>query len=799
MTAAHNLVRYLGYCGANAVVLPEDLADRSSRRALDGQADEDSTGPDRLETIRRVLARQGIALWLELRFDGPDSLPGLPLASSDEALRRGLVRVDHRGKADGSAFHPLHPDVRAAMKRHVVEAVSRHSAGAAQTGGGSRPGLLIRLGPGPTLLGTPDTGLDDTTFERFVNESFKPETARGIPGLGNTDADRFAVRTRYLAGVGRMPWLTWRAGAIAALYAELAQAAQAAAPGALLAVVTPGLDAGPAGAEARRVDRAGLAPGQAWRSVGLDLQAWPTSAGAPPVLRGAAVSIDALGARSGHQPRPRRPGCRASSTRHAVDRRPRRPRPPLPPKPEATHEDLADASDATSPAALSWSESSGSAPPYTDAAFSRSAGQKIWLTALPLNDGALAELPLGHAMAALDPQWLFLAENAVAGQEDRIRRFSALLRSLPAWPAIPADAHADPASKPFGIAVRGMRDDAQTFFEIANDSPYPIRLAGLLDAPSTATVDDLGRGLRLSPVPVAGGRNLVLDLLPYGVAAIRVGTPRARFSAVTPYPSEAVLASMQVRFNELTAQLARLKRGLANVAGEPANPSFEPDQSPRPSPPTEATAGGDGRAHTTATSPGQQALSGWHADGGAAGGATIAIDRDQPHSGHGSLKLDSSVAAASVVSDAFVPNIQSSLTIQAFFRASQAPTKIRIWVEGESAGKPYLRRTEMTVSTLWEERAVRASDVPPAGLDSVRVRFELLSKGSLWIDDLHIPSETASKSARLNVQRTLLAALQAYREERYADFARLAGSHWVRESTMTSAARWRALSIRRPK
>ena len=78
LTTAQNLVRYLGYCGASAVVVPEALADRSIRRALDGQADEDSTGPDRLEVLRRVLARQGFSLWLELDFDGPDALPGLP-------------------------------------------------------------------------------------------------------------------------------------------------------------------------------------------------------------------------------------------------------------------------------------------------------------------------------------------------------------------------------------------------------------------------------------------------------------------------------------------------------------------------------------------------------------------------------------------------------------------------------------------------------------------------------------------------------------------------------------------------
>ena len=42
---------------------------------------------------------------------------------------------------------------------------------------------MIRLGPGPTLLGTPDTGLDDTTYKKFIHDTFGPEATRGIPGV----------------------------------------------------------------------------------------------------------------------------------------------------------------------------------------------------------------------------------------------------------------------------------------------------------------------------------------------------------------------------------------------------------------------------------------------------------------------------------------------------------------------------------------------------------------------------------------------------------------------------------------
>ncbi len=91
-----------------------------------------------------------------------------------------------------------------------------------------------------------------------------------------------------------MPWLTWRAKEIATLYAELNASVHEAAPKAKLALVTPSLDGGPAGSEARRVDRAALPPSHSWRSVGLDLQTWPNGPGAPLILRGTALSTEAL-------------------------------------------------------------------------------------------------------------------------------------------------------------------------------------------------------------------------------------------------------------------------------------------------------------------------------------------------------------------------------------------------------------------------------------------------------------------------------------------------------------------------
>lgn len=560
VTTAGNLADYLGACGARAVILPEGLADRGGRRGLSGQLTEDSVGADMLEIVERVLDRRGVAYWLELDLGGPQPLPGLPAAESPEAGARGLVRIDGEGRSL-PFYHPLNPEVRAAMKARVAQALDTSGRPAAA-------GVVIRLGGGATLLGTPDTGLDDVTFARFIGETYSGQTAEKIPGAGTTGGDRFTARAHYLAGLGRMPWLTWRSRAIAALYYELAKTARTAAPGALLAVATPGLDDGLAGAEARRIDRAGLAPSQAWRALGLDLQAWPRDDQAPLVLRGLGLSaeplahdlavspdLDALVADRDGRGILLRVDADSPSLNAAGDA------PDHAPSPRG--EGLATAQD----------EAADAQAPTVDPESSR--GRAIVLSALPLGEGAAADEPLAHALAVLDSRYVFLDAKAVAGHEERIRRYAAVLRALPAWPAVAPDAD-DSAVRTFGVVARTLSDDSKTFLEIANDSPFPIRLAGILDGPPTAEVVDLGRRARLSPESAPGGRQLVLDLLPHGVAAVRIGAARTRFVNPTPYPSPAVLTDMHARFNDLSAQLARLNRGSGAIAPVTAAKNIEP-------------------------------------------------------------------------------------------------------------------------------------------------------------------------------------------------------------------------------
>jgi hypothetical protein len=761
LALARNLAQYALSCGTSVVVLPERLADRGQRRALDGQASEDGLGPDHLDLLLRVLARQECSSWLELALEESEALPGLPAPGSPEAQARGLVRVDREGHNDGPVYHPLHPDVAEALKRRVVQAV-------APGGSGTRPslaGVLIRLGPGPTLLGGPDTGFDDATYARFVRETFDAATARGVPGLDPARPGRFTARAEFLAGAGRMPWLLWRSRRIAALYAELAEAVRAAAPGSLLAVVTPGLENSPAGQEARRVDLAGLRPSHAWRAVGLDLETWPTDDAAPIVLRGAGLSTDSLA--------------------HDL----------------ATSPDLDAlvAARAARGVLLGVAESEESTPastgptgpgagPNLSPGVPRDRDTGLRLSALPLSEGPEGDEPLGHSVAALDARWVLLALSAVAGHEERVRRFARIFRALPVAAAGEPPALDRP---PFGAVVRTIPLGELTYLALANDTPYPIRLDTLVGAPAAATIDDLGRGMRLKPEATPDGRHLVLDLLPFGVAALRIGAPHVRVAAVTPYPSEAVKASLLARYNELSDQLSRLNRSPTDGRAGPPNPGFEPNRTRAVQLTVARPGAGNGAGAESPPVPG-----GWQLVGNPANSAEI--DSTQFHTGHGSLRIDAQTPPAIVVSDRFVPDVQASLTIQAWFRSDQPDTKVRVWIEGESAGQPFVRRSELTVPVEWSPLAVRTAEIPPAGLTGARLRFELLGPGRLWVDDLSLTSEVLSEAERLNVQRALLAALQAYRDKRYADFARLAGSHWARLPTALRVAAAEGQDVDRP-
>ena len=257
----------------------------------------------------------------------------------------------------------------------------------------------------------------------------------------------------------------------------------------------------------------------------------------------------------------------------------------------------------------------------------------------------------------------------------------------------------------------------RTYAAIANDTPYPILMESLLHAPADAIVEDLGRRQKLSPAAApGGGRSLVLELPPFGSAALRVNAEGARVEPVGPYlPSGRDLDAQRER---LSARLETMTQG-GGTSG-PSNPGFE-DELPAATP----------------TRP-----LGWTVEGDAA--SAVEIDPKGPRSGKASLRLDAKAAGVSAACEPFAPPGRTAMDLRAAIRADRPDTPIRVWVEGDAAGRPFRKFADGVAGVEWAEFRMPVADLPPGGLDTMRIRFERTTPGPLWLDDVAVTGDGPS-------------------------------------------------------
>jgi hypothetical protein len=378
------------------------------------------------------------------------------------------------------------------------------------------------------------------------------------------------------------------------------------------------------------------------------------------------------------------------------------------------------------------------------------------MTALPLAGGPMGDEPLGHALAALDARWVVISGAVAAGQEERVRKFARVFRALPANP----DPSPPPSRMASGISARSWTLGERSYLAFANDTPYTIRIDTLLAAPPGSLVDDLGRGLRLDVKPSGNGLRLVLDLVGYGASAVRVGHAGVSSGPVTAYLMDK--PGLDAQAEAMSALLD--KPAMAEPAGPP-NGACEPAESRPP------------LLELDASRNGTRPPAGWSASGD--GSNTVEIDLDRPHGGRGSLRLDARTLPASVTGEMFAAPAGPALAIRCWLRAMPADLPVRVWLEGQSGGRPHAQYADVAAPASWGEFTIRAGALPVGGFDRLRVRLEPLAPGRLWVDDLAMSGQGSSEPDR-RARRTLAAAVHAYREGRYADFARLASSRWAR-------------------
>ena len=735
---SQRLVEYLNHVGYNGLVMSV-LADGSTiypssrleptpkhDTGVFFAAGQDPIRKDVLEVVFRMFDREGLTLIPAVQFAAPlAELEALKRQSPAQAVGIDLVGADGRSWSERAApnqglapyYNPLHPRVQEAMLGVVRELAERY---------GEHPsfgGLAVQLtADGYSQLPGPDWGYDDETVARFVHDA--RIDAREAKRLLADDSKRFGMRAELLGGTLKPAWLEWRAEQLVSLHRRMQEAVQGnlvLLGGSLFESSTALRGLRPALPRRTQIDDVLL-------SFGLRPQAYAAGSGVIFV-------------------RPYRIGPPQVESLRGVDAE-------LNLAPDV---DQLFATTAGSSAALfhhepvrtrveSFDEQSpfGKANTYT------------WLISQFSPSGDRNRRRFVHSVAVQDAQSLFDGGWLMPlGQEDALGDFVSTYRQLPAAAFLPLKEPSEP------VTIRTLTREGQTYVYFANDAPWRVRMQIAVEAPAAVRVERLGPARKLPPLlrESGGTANWTLDLQPFELVAAKFAAPNVRFVRPRVTLDEAVRAALTKRIGDLSTRVA----ALANPMPLPilTNPGFE------------APVAGD-------------QIPGWTL--GKLANTAGVVDADLQRGGKQSLRLTSGGARASVRSATLDPPTTGRLSVSLWLKIADNNRQpvVRLAVEGRIDGADYYRFAavggtglgQVALAENWAQYIYQVDDLPGKGVSDLRVRFDLMGAGEVWIDDVQVFDLSFSESERVELSK--LVSLAEYKRSvgEYAGCLQLLDSFW---------------------
>ncbi len=696
---------------------------------------QDVVRKDVLELLLRLFDRAGLTLIPALDLSSP--LPALETIRLGDPIRamgiepRGadeLSWIERHGtrRGMGAYYNPLDGRVQKAMVDVVDEIATRY---------GSHPSL------GGLSLGVRDwsylvvadelTSCDPATLTRFCTD-----TGVEIPA---TFATSPAARVELVTGPSRETWLTWRCDQVAILLEQMHAKLAARQPTAKLHLA------------AHELLQSSLTE-QAFRP------ALPSSSEPIDFLRKLGLDSRRL-ARSGGivLPRPQKslatPAPGHDLQEHLAHHAP-------------LDQLLARSSGGYAsifhePMPLRLTQFDQQSPFGADKTYT-------WLVSQISPAGESRRQKMIHAIATQDARTLIEGGWMLPlGQEESLARVMQLFRALPAEPFDTVQPRSG-SKNTQPIVVRTLRRGEHLTFYLTNDSPWPLDVE--VDFDSTSPLEIVSLDLSQNGVTTRQGNITTwkVRLEPYDLAAGTILSSKAsvvtwRTSVPT---SVAVMLKDQVRDIRLRVNSLR--------AAEPrealTNSSFD-----KPS-------GGSG-------------IDGWvHATGP---GISVAVDGREHYRGGRSLHVISQPptpgAPAPVVwirSAPFDPPKTGRISVLAWIRVADAKQqpRLRLAIEGRLDGKTYYRRANVGASEDdrpvkplqegWASYRFPVSDLPLSGLTDLRIGFDLMGAGDIWIDEVQVFDlwfEDVERDELLKQTATADFQLQA---GQVADCQRFVESYW---------------------
>lgn len=733
------LVEYLKYAGYNGAIIsvacegsglyPSRLLQPTPKYDSGAffSTGQDPVRKDVLEMLFLLFDREGLSLIPAAQFSSP--LPELETLRAARPERTGLDLVDLDGKTwtarhgapRGQApyYNPLDSRVQSQMLAVAAELAERY---------GTHPafgGLALQLGP-DTYVQFPgdEWGADPTTLARFARE-----TGISLPGK---EADKSQRRAALLTGNTRRDWLSWRAKGLADLHVRLQQTVGKVRPDTKLYLTGADLFQG-------REMHAALHPtlpphanlADALLRVGLDPASY--------AQRGGIVF-----------PQPRRLTPTSSLAAQAVQLEVR--------QSEEGARLFGAARDSGhlffhEPAPLHLKSFDGAAP-------FGAKNSHTWLATLATPAGPANRERFIHALAARDAQCLIDGGwMTPLGQEDHLNSLADTYRSLPEG-RFQTLTPKTPLGRTQPVTVRVLNQDDRTFFYLVNDSPWTTNVELDIEAPIDCRLESLARR-KLPALARQGSRaKATLTLEPYDLAAGALIAPGVRIEnwQVT-LPREAK--------GELARQVQQV-RARANMLKDShpmdvlTNAGFEMARR-------------------------QKEVSGWvHSD---STGRAVAPDHGQQHGGAQSLRVQSDGPVTWVRSEPFPPPATGRLSVWVWLRIADPKQQppLRLAVEGRTTGDVYYKFAQVGLGTdapplspKWAPYLFQVDDLPPAGLLDLRVGFDLMGAGEVWIDDVQVFDAWFYDNERDELLKNIALADVDLNEGRVSDCLKFLDGYWPR-------------------
>jgi len=687
-----------------AAVWPSAVA-RQAPRWGSGAAAEDGLDPqakDLLGLLVRVYAAEGLRLVPGMAFDAP--LPALEtMLAGGGANTAGIVCLGRDGRPRRTPLSPhyniLDPRVQQAVEEQVRELAVRLRGAPAVDG----VALLLAHDGWLHLPGTA-TALDDVTFARFLESVGTQEPA--------VEGDRFARRAELVEGPLRDMWLEWRADAVAAFHARLAAVLAEADPRLVLHIVPTTLFA-VGDLAARFRPRLGMdaAASDVLREVGLDPMrstAHPQVVFSMPHVHAAADGLVDRGLVAAANRAPAvADAARAARRRGLVI---------------VEHPASFDVRPLVSHGPFGAATPAGPCPIHT------------------VSTAAEAGRPLAESLIAADAEIVFDMRLALA-------EFAAADAGAAAFAALPVGQVSAVPDVPAPVVIRLLpQGGGATWMRVINAGAAPGRIRIGLEGRPAGVVDVVDR----SRIELGADGVATVQVGPWGVRTLLVDGDVTVRSARIEY-DETVAAAVAARIQDLRRRRAALE--MPQPLDVLDNPGFEvgPDA-------LGAAFVDGGRAG---------AVTGWELVEQRRGTLDFVPGVRPPGAGGGpgrGLAFSSVNGLASLHSNPFPPPPTGRVSVAVWLRiedgAPQPP--LRIAVEGLHDDREYYRFAAVgglaggrPLTAEWAQFVLPVDDLPTAGLESLRVRFDLLGPGRVLIDDVRVLDLAFEESQRVQLARLI--------------------------------------------